>query len=410
MIHPATIRSDFPIFRHHPELIYLDSAATTLKPTMVIETERAYLEKYSANISRGLYDLSTRATEAYEKTRDAVTHWISAQREEIIFTSGTTASINLLSYTLQQSIAPHQNIVVTEADHHANFLPWQALAERVGAEFRVIPVSESGEIHVETLEKFLDKNTAVFAFPHISNVLGSVAPVRSIAEQTRILAPHARIVLDAAQSVSHMSLNVNKLGVDFIAFSAHKCFGPTGVGILWGKIDILNTLPPFLYGGDMVESATQNASTFKKPPYRFEAGTPNISGVIAFRAAIEYIEAIGMENIREHETHLTQYADTELRKHFPNIRILGPEKPSERGSLISFILPDIHAHDIAEVLAKENICVRAGAHCAHPLHVTLGIPASLRISWSIYNTQEDIDHAIAGIQKAQKIFSKETGL
>lgn len=407
MIHPETIRRDFPVFKHYPELTYLDSAASALKLGVVAETERAYLEEYPANISRGLYDMSVRATEAYEKTRDAVAKWISARREEIIFTFGTTASINLLSYTLQHNISSKHNIVVTSADHHANFLPWQALAERVGAEFRIVPVSESGHLDIAILEKFLDSNTAVFAFPHISNVLGSVFPVQEIAQKARVLAPHAKIILDAAQSAPHLTINAHALGVDFLAFSAHKCFGPTGVGILWGRYDMFDTLPPFLYGGDMVESATQNTSTFKKPPYRFEAGTPNISGIIALCAAIEYMETIGMENIKEHETHLTQYADTELRKHFPNIRILGPKEPNKRGSLISFVLPDIHAHDIAETLAEENICVRAGAHCTHPLHTALNIPASLRLSWSIYNTEADIDRAIAGIRKAQKIFSKK---
>lgn len=407
MIDLETIKHHFPVFQHHPKLAYLDSAATALKLGAVIEAERTYLEEYPANISRGLYDMSARATKEYEKTRDTAATWLGAQREEIVFTSGTTASINLLSYSLQHSISPNQNIVVTVADHHANFLPWQALAQRTGAEFRVIPVSKSGGIDLETLGKFLDKHTATFAFPHISNVLGSRFPVRNIVEQTRTLAPNAKIILDAAQSAPHEVLRVDSLGVDFLALSAHKCFGPTGVGILWGRYDTLNALPPFLYGGDMVESATQIASTFKKPPYRFEAGTPNISGIIAFRTALDFIESVGMENIAKHESELTRYADMQLRAHFPNIQILGPVEPEKRGSILSFTVPDIHAHDIAETLAEEDICVRAGLHCAHPLHATLGIPASVRLSFSIYNTPEDIDRAIASIQKAKKIFSKK---
>lgn len=405
MIDSQKIRTDFPVFAHHPDLVYLDSAATSLKPRVVIEKEIEYLEKYPANISRGFYPLSVRATEEYEKTRDAVAHFINASRDDIIFTKGTTESLNLLSYTLEKTLSKEHSLVATAMDHHANFLPWQALAERSGATFRVIPVSESGEFDMSALESFIDEYTKIFAFPYISNVVGAITPVRDIVEKVRALAPHAIIILDAAQAAPHLPIDVATLGVDFLAFSAHKCLGPTGVGILWGKRDILETLPPFQYGGEMVESAKIENSTFKKPPHRFEAGTPNISGVIALRAAIEYLQAIGMEAIRAHETSLVEYAIQKLRESFPDIRILGPSDQEKRGNLLSFTLPGIHPHDLAESLGAENICLRAGTHCAHPLHSSLGIPATARMSFSVYNTEADIDRAIEEIRKAKTIFN-----
>ena len=406
MIHPETIRKDFPIFSNIPNLDYLDSAATALKPRVVIEKETEYAENYPANISRGLYGISERATREYEATRDAVAEWIGSAREEVVFTRGTTESINLLSYTLGSTLSEKDSIVVTEADHHANFLPWQATAFRSGAQFRAMPVSETGVIDPEALPSFVDETTKIFAFPFASNVLGSIAPVHLIADRVRKLAPKAIIVLDAAQAAPHTDIDVSSLGVDFLAFSTHKCFGPTGVGVLWGKRNILDSLPPFQYGGDMVESVGIESSTFKQPPYRFEAGTPNISGVIAFRAAIEYMRAFGMESIRAHEWKVTKYAMDELKKAFPDVRILGSEDARQRVGIISFVVPGIHPHDIAESLARENICVRAGAHCAHPLHASIGIPASTRISLSIYNTESDIDRAVQAIAKTRRVFSK----
>ncbi len=405
MLNPKKIREDFPVFTHHPDLVYLDSAATALKPRSVIEKEREYLEEYPANISRGLYALSVRATDEYEKTRDAVAEWIGASREEIIFTKGTTESLNLLSYTLEEKISKGDTVVTTAMDHHANFLPWQALAKRARAEFRVVPISERGEIDTNALASLIDEHTKIFAFPYISNVLGTIVPVQIIAKKVRELAPQAKIILDAAQAAPHMPLDVNALGVDFLAFSAHKCFGPTGVGVLWGKYEFLEALPPFQYGGDMVESAKMEGSTFKNPPHRFEAGTPNISGVIAFRAAIEYMRSLGMENIQKYETSLTQYAAQKLRENFPDIRILGSEEKEKRGSLVSFTLPGIHSHDLAESLARENICLRAGTHCAHPLHSALDIPATARMSFSVYNSEEDINRAIEVIKKARQLYA-----
>ena len=405
MIDPQKIRSDFPVFAHHPDLVYLDSAATSLKPQVVVNKEREYLEEYPANISRGLYALSERATAEYEMTRSATAEWIGAQSNEIVFTKGTTESLNMLAYALNGNIAKGDTILVTAMDHHANFLPWQALAKRTGATFRTLPLLESGAVDLDVLSSSLDTKTTIFAFPYISNVLGSIMPVRTIADIVRTRAPQARIVLDAAQAAPHMPIDVQALGVDLLAFSAHKCFGPTGVGVLWGKYSLLESLSPFQYGGDMVESARDEGSLFKKPPHRFEAGTPNISGVIAFRAAIEYMQTLGMENILAHESSLAQYALTKLRSSFPDIRIFGPNKNEKRGSLISFILPGIHPHDLAASLAEENICIRAGSHCAHPLHHALDIPATARMSFSIYNSEKDVDCAIEGVEKARKIYA-----
>jgi cysteine desulfurase/selenocysteine lyase len=404
MLDSKKIREDFPVFDHHPDLVYLDSAATALKPRCVIEKEREYMEEYPMNISRGLYPIAEKATEEYEKTRDTVAKWIGASRDEIIFTKGTTESINLLSYALEKNISREENVVVTAMDHHANFLPWQALAKSTGAKFRVVPVSMEGEIDRNALSSLVNARTKIFAFPYISNVLGTIFPVREITEKVRALAPNAIIILDAAQAVAHMTLDTKKFNVDFLAFSAHKCFGPTGVGILWGKYALLEALPPFQYGGDMVESAQIKGSIFKKPPHRFEAGTPNISGVIAFRAAIEYMQAIGMEHICKHEAYLTKYALKKLREYFPDISILGSDEAEKCGNLISFTLPGIHPHDLAEVLGQENICLRAGTHCAHPLHSALGIPATARMSFSIYSSTEDIDRAIEGIKKAKRTY------
>lgn len=405
MLDPEKIRADFPVFAHHPDLVYLDSAATALKPRVVIEKEREYMETYPANISRGLYPLSERATAEYEMTRSATAEWIGSQSNEIVFTKGTTESLNLLAYALEGSVTKGDTILVTAMDHHANFLPWQALAKRTGATFRVLPLLESGNIDLDVLASSLEVNTKIFAFPYISNVLGSITPVRAIADIVRTRAPQARIILDAAQAAPHMPINVQALGVDFLAFSAHKCFGPTGVGVLWGKYSLLESLPPFQYGGDMVESARAESSLFKKPPHRFEAGTPNISGVIAFRATIEYMQTLGMENIRAHESSLAQYALTKLRSSFPDICILGPSENEKRGSLVSFTLPGIHPHDLAASLAKGNICIRAGSHCAHPLHHALNIPATARMSFSIYNSEKDVDCAIEEIEKARKIYA-----
>ncbi len=406
MLNFAKIRADFPVFEHHPSLIYLDSAATSLKPRAVIEKELEYLEEYPANVSRGFYPLSVRATEEYEKTRDMVAEWINASREEIVFTSGTTDSLNLLSYALEKNFSKGDAIVATAIDHHANFLPWQALAERTSVEFRVVPTLKTGEIEIDSLESYVDEQTKIFAFPYISNVLGTIVPIQEIAKKVRALAPNVTIILDAAQAAPHMPLDVVTLGVDFLAFSAHKCLGPTGVGVLWGKYELLDALPPFRYGGDMVESARIKGSVFKKLPHRFEAGTPNISGIIAFRAAIKYMQTLGMENIREYESSLAEYAIQKLRSTFPDIHILGTTEREKRGILVSFVLPGIHPHDLAEFLGRENICLRAGTHCAHPLHTTLGIPATTRMSFSVYNSEEDIDRAIESIKKACAIFQK----
>jgi len=287
-------------------------------------------------------------------------------------------------------------------DHHANFLPWQALALRTGAHFRIVPVTEDGSLDENAFASIIDHRTKIFAFPHISNVLATVNDAPSLTQKVRALAPHALIILDAAQSAPNRTLDVTQLGVDFVAFSAHKCFGPTGVGILWGKYDLLDTLPPFLFGGDMVERAGEHESLFKHPPYRFEAGTSNISGIIAFRSAIDYIKDLGMDEIQAHEQRLSTYAIEKLRAHFPDIHILGSDDTQHRGGIISFILPGIHPHDLAEFLGSKDMCIRAGLHCAHPLHTSLQLSASARMSFSIYTSTQDIDRTIEAMHEAHK--------
>ncbi len=400
-------REDFPFFKYSPDTVYLDSAASNLVPEKVIQKEVEYLEKYPANIARGLYPIAERATIEYGNSRKKIADWINATPNEIIFTSGTTESLNLLSFALESLVTKESSIATTVLDHHSNFLPWLMLARRSNASFRTLPISEDGEMQVESLQKTIDRSTKIVAFPHVSNVTGAIAPVAEIAKEIRRLSPSAIIVLDAAQSAAHFALDVRELGVDFIAFSGHKCFGPKGIGILWGRENLLDTLPAWKTGGGMVEFASENLATFRKSPARFEAGTPNIGGAIALGTAVEYIQSIGMKNIRQHEEKLTQYAENALLENFRDIDIFGPKPGRDRGPLISFSLPNIHPHDIASFLGTNNICVRAGSHCAQPLHASIKKNASVRMSFSIYNLESDIDRTVSAIAEAREKFSKK---
>lgn len=407
MIDSRKIREDFPIFKNHDRLVYLDSASSSLKPSCVIDREREYYEKYSVNVAHGLYDLSIRATESFEQSRDAVARWLGADREEIVFTRSATGSLNLLSHTLESSVREGDEIVVTALEHHANFLPWQALAEKRGARFLVAPVTQEGELDRDAFETLLSPTTRIVALPFVSNVVGTILPIANLSATIRARAPRTTIVIDATQAAPHLPIDMRRLDADFLAISAHKCFGPTGVGILWGKRALLEALPPYEYGGSMVESATAEHSVFKSSPARFEAGTPNIAGVIAFGAAVEYMERLSMDRIREHEQMLACHAMEKLRAKFPDARVLGSTDPARRAGVVSFALPDIHSHDIAETFAKNNICIRAGQHCAHPLHRALDIPGTARMSFSVYNHEDDIDRALEALEKARHVFSKK---
>lgn len=403
-----SIKQDFPIFAHHPDLVYLDSAATTLKPASVIARMTEYYEQYSANVARGLYALSEKATLEYEKTREMTARFINAtSSDEIIFTRGTTESINLLSYSLEPLINESDEILVTVAEHHSNFLPWQALAKRKKATLKILEVDADGQIHIDTLKTFITPKTKIFAFNFISNVLGTINPVADIITEAKRINPDILTVVDAAQAVAHLSVDVQKLNCDFLAFSAHKCFGPTGVGVLYGKLSLLEKIPPFQYGGEMVLEAGREHSVFKKSPHKFEAGTPDIAGVIAFQEAIEYIQTLGYDNIRAHELDLLKYAVEKLHETFGgSITIFGTKDISKRSGVIAFSLEGVHPHDIAQTLGEDDICIRAGQHCTAPLHDTLHLPATARLSVSVYNSKEDIDKLISEMKAIKKSFAR----
>ncbi len=407
MLNQETIRQDFPIFQHQPNLVYLDAAATSLKPRAVIDAEREYLEQYSSNVGRGFYPLAEKATEKFEAVREQVASFIgAANSREIIFTSGTTASINLSARLLEPLVGPERHIVVTELEHHSNFLPWKELSRRKNGVFRVAPIGADGCIDTTALSKLINENTAIVAFSAVSNVTGAISPVADIVQLIKIKNLKAIVIVDAAQAVGHMPLDVTQWNADFVAFSGHKMFGPTGIGVLYGKSALLETLSPVAFGGGMVLDSCADETLYKEIPFRFEAGTPNIGGVIALGAAIEYIESLGLGNIRAHETTLTEYALKKLSGTFGDaLRIIGPKNANDRGSIIAFSLDGIHPHDIAHLLGENGICVRAGEHCAAPLHRTLGLPATTRISFSIYNDKNDVERLIKVLKKTQKIFS-----
>lgn len=391
-------------------MVYLDSTATSLKPDRVIQKILEYYQQYSANVFRGLYPLSERATSEFERVREITSAFIHASGpDEIVFTRNTSESLNLLAYTLCQTFPEDSEIAVTAMEHHSNFVPWQQKAIEKGFRFVSIPFDAQGCISPEILTQYITPKTRILACTHISNVLGTINPVQEISKIVKAINPNILVVVDAAQSAAHMPIQVQDLGCDFLAFSSHKMFGPTGVGVLWGKKDILNSLPPFLYGGEMVEAVYEEKTIFKAAPHKFEAGTPAIGEVIGFGAALEYIQSVGFETIHEIESSVTQYAGERLKEVFgDDIILFGPDIHTPRAPLFSFTLSAAHPHDIAQVLAEDDICIRAGSHCAMPLHTQLRLdsPASARASFSIYTEKKDIDALIVGLQKVVKIFKK----
>lgn len=400
------MKSHFPILRHQPNLVYLDSAATSLKPQVVIDAVTNYLGTYSANVGRGLYPLATKATVAFESAREKVATFIHALQEEIIFTSGTTESINLAAQLLTTSIQPSSNIVVTELEHHSNFLPWKELARSKSIELRIAPCTDEGLIDTEKLEALIDEHTRIIAFTAISNVTGGINDVAYITSLIREKNPNTIIVIDAAQAIGHIAIDVKAWDADFIAFSGHKAYGPTGIGILYGKKELLEQCAPISVGGGMVINSCTDIPEYREIPYRFEAGTQNIEGAIGLGAAIDFIKNIGLETLRTHDMELTGYAIEQLRNAFgDSIRIFGPSDIEKRSSLISFTIDGIHPHDLAELLGEKNICIRAGEHCAAPLHRKLNLPATARISFGIYTDTEEIDRLITEMSSAIKILN-----
>jgi cysteine desulfurase/selenocysteine lyase len=398
------IRKDFPIFEtrmHGKPLTYLDSAASAQKPRQVIDAMSDFYGAHYANIHRGVYQLSAEATQRYESVRSDVARFIGApDPREVIFVRNATEAINLVARTFgEQEIRSGDEIVITTMEHHANIVPWQMLAERRGAILRVAAIDDDGVLDVDHLVSLLGPRTRILAFAEISNALGTINPVAKLTAIARERG--ITTLVDGAQAVPHRPVDVDALGCDFYAFSGHKVFGPTGAGVLYGRMPLLESMPPFLGGGDMIESVSFEGTTFAPVPQKFEAGTPDIASVIGFGAAVEFLEAIGMDRIAAYEQSLLVYATQQLEE-IPGLRIIGRSK--EKAAVISFVLEDVHPHDIGTVLDGEGIAIRAGHHCAQPLMNRMGVPATARASFSFYNTREDVDRLVAALQTTLELF------
>lgn len=409
MLDLPTIRSDFPVLHqeHHPgtPLIYLDNAASTQKPLPVIDALNDYYRRYNANVHRGIHKLSEEATAAYEAARLKVKRFINASsKREIIFTRGTTESINLVAQTWgRANLKPGDVVVSTAMEHHANIVPWQILAAEKGFTLRYVPIREDGLLDMEVLKGWLaEGGVRLVTVVHGSNVLGTINPVQEIA--TLAHAFEALILVDAAQTVPHLPLDVQALDVDFLAFSGHKMCGPTGIGVLYGKRQLLEQMPPWMGGGDMISRVTLDGSTWNELPYKFEAGTPIIAGAIGLGAAVDYLSALGMDKIHAHEQMLIGYALQRLAE-VPGLTVYGPSDASQKGAVAAFSMQGIHAHDVAQVLDSQGIAVRAGHHCAMPLHDHLQLPATARASFYLYNTVAEIDALVTALYHTRHVFS-----
>jgi cysteine desulfurase / selenocysteine lyase len=406
------IRADFPILsrtvREGRPLVYLDSGATSQRPRQVLDAERAFLEQRNAAVHRGAHQLAEEATDAYEAARARIAAFVGASPGEVVFTKNATEGINLVAYALSNSavagahrfaVAPGDEIVITEMEHHANLVPWQELCRRTGATLRWYQVTDGGRLDLDSLE--LSERTKVVAFTHQSNVMGTVPPVAELVRRAREVG--ALTVLDACQSVPHSPVDFAALDVDFAVFSGHKMLGPSGVGVLYGRRELLETLPPFLTGGSMIELVKMEGSTYAPPPQRFEAGVPMTSQAVGLGAAVDYLSAVGMDRVAAHEHVLTERALAGLSE-MDDLRIIGPPDTRDRGGAVSFVLNDVHAHDAGQVLDDLGIAVRVGHHCAWPLHRRFGISATVRASFAVYNTPGEVDALLAGVHEVRRFF------
>ncbi|MBU6397486.1 MAG: cysteine desulfurase [Rhodospirillales bacterium] len=400
------VRQDFPILSqkvHGKPFVFLDSGASAQKPKQVIEAMRFVMEEQYANVHRGLHYMSEKASDAYENVRDKVAELLNAgSREEIVFTRNATESINLVAYTWgRTALKPGDAVAVSEMEHHANLVPWQMLRDAHGTELRIIKITDSGELDWNSLEQvFADGKVKLLALTHMSNVLGTYTPVERLAKFAH---EHgAKILLDGSQAIVHRAVDVRAIDADFYVFSGHKLYGPTGIGVLYAKAEILDAMPPFMGGGDMIASVSYQKSTWAKPPHRFEAGTPAIIETIGLGAAIDYVRGIGFKNIAAHEQHLTEHALSTLSQ-IEGLRILGSAQ--DRGGVISFVMKDAHAHDIATLLDRQGIAVRAGHHCAEPLMGRLGVTSTARATFGLYTLPEEIDALATGLERVRKIFA-----
>jgi cysteine desulfurase/selenocysteine lyase len=409
---PRVVRQDFPIFertiREGKRLVYLDSGATSQKPNAVIEAESNFYRKHNAAVHRGAHQLAEEATDAYEGARETVAKFLGGSADEIIFTKSATESLNLLAYAFGNggsdnrfNLTSADRIVVSEMEHHANLIPWQQLAKRSGAELAWFSVTPEGRLDLSNLVEIISPNTKVVALTHQSNVLGTVNPMAAIVARAHEVG--AVVILDACQSVPHMPVNVKELDIDFLAFSGHKTVGPTGIGVLWGRAELLKELPPFLFGGSMIESVTMTEAVWAPSPRRHEAGVPNMAQAVGLAAALDYLSVIGMAEIYAHEQKLGGYFLKRLQE-IPGLKLVGPLDMAERGAVASFTLGEIHPHDLGQYLDSQGIAVRTGHHCAWPLTRKLGVQATTRASLYLYNDEQDVDALIEGILGAQKYF------
>jgi len=399
------IRGDFPILRetvHGKPLVYLDNAATSQRPRQVVEAVKIFCEHDNANIHRGVHMLSQRATEQYERSRKAVQKFVNARKpQEIVFTRGTTEAINFVASAWgTKNLKPGDEILLSQMEHHSNIVPWQMLCERTGASIKVVDVTDQGELDIEDFKRKLSDRTKLVSLTHVSNALGTINPVKQLAELAHQAG--ALMLVDGAQSVPHLKIDVQDLDADFFAFSGHKVYGPTGIGVLYGKYGLLESMPPYQGGGDMIRRVTFEKTDYAEPPARFEAGTPNISGAVGLMAAISYVESIGLDAIAEHERELIGYANARLSE-IDGLRIIGTAE--NKGSVVSFVVDGIHPHDLGTILDMDGVAIRAGHHCAQPLMARFGVPATARASVAVYNTQDEIDALAQSIRKAKELLS-----
>jgi cysteine desulfurase / selenocysteine lyase len=403
------VRAEFPILsttnRFGKRLVYLDSAATSLKPRVVIDAVDGYNSEYSSNIHRGIYEIAERATAGYEETRAKVARLINApQPAEIVFVRNATEAINLVAYSWgRRNIGRGDTIVLTEMEHHANLVPWQLVVQEMDGDLEFVPITDDGILRLEVFEVLLHLRPKLVAFTHVSNMLGTINPVREMTEMAH--AAGALVLIDGAQAVPHIPVDVQEIGADFYVFSGHKMLGPTGSGALWARRELLEAMPPFMAGGDMIREVHLRRSEWNEVPYKFEAGTPDISAQIGMGAAADYLMALGMDAVRKHEQELIAYALEVLPREVPGIELYGPGAEL-RGGVVSFNLPGIHPHDVAQILDRSGICVRAGHHCAMPLHERFDLAATARASFNVYTVPEEIDTLAAGLREVTRIFDR----
>ncbi|MFF9642409.1 cysteine desulfurase [Kitasatospora aureofaciens] len=405
------IRKDFPVLQRllHEDkpLVYLDNAATSQKPRQVLEALNAYYERHNANVHRGVHVLAEEATAMYEGARDKVAAFVNApSRNEVIFTKNASESLNLVANMLGWADEPYKvdadsEIVITEMEHHSNIVPWQLLSQRTGAKLKWFGLTDEGRLDLSNIDELITEKTKVVSFTLVSNLLGTINPVEAIVRRAQAVG--ALVVIDASQAAPHMVLDVQALEADFVAFTGHKMLGPTGIGVLWGRQELLEDLPPFLGGGEMIETVTMGSSTYAPAPHKFEAGTPPIAQAVGLGAAIDYLSAIGMDRIAAHEHAITEYAVERLLE-VPDLRIIGPRTAVDRGAAISFTLGDIHPHDVGQVLDEQGIAVRVGHHCARPVCLRYGIPATTRASFYLYSTPGEVDALIDGLHHVRNFF------